>query len=188
LCESKAILLYAASIFPIRQRKGNVEASEERMTAPFVSDSEGMFVDVHSHWGFVGWPWGFANRHTPNNAGLGALGRKFALFSGYSLWVPKMPNRLCESKHLFHKCAYRIHWDDERLVCTPCIPLNAKHVLHCSDGFDGSTIDTMYGWLGAASFFLEIGTIFYQPCNTLPTVIKEVFLALLVRACMRFCT
>ncbi len=75
---------------------------------------------------------------------------------------------------------------DEHLVCMPCIPLNAKLALHHSDGFDGSTIDTMYGWLGAALFFLEIGTSFYR--DTLPTVINEVFPALQVRACMRFCT
>jgi hypothetical protein len=155
---------------------------------PFVSDSEGMFVDVHSHGGYVGWPWGFANRCTPINASLAALGWKSTSFSGYSLWAPKMPNQQCESKHLTRDCAYCIHWDDECLVCTPCIPLNAKLVLHCSDGFDGSTIDTIYGWLSAASFFLEIGTIFYQPCDTLPTMINKVFPALLVRACMRFCT
>jgi hypothetical protein len=92
----KAILLYATSIFMIWQRKGNVEASEERMTARF----EGMFVDVHSHGGYVGWPWGFANQRTPNNASLGALRQKFALHSGYGLWVPKMPNQLWESKDL----------------------------------------------------------------------------------------
>jgi hypothetical protein len=61
LCELKAILLYAASIFPIWQRKGNVEALEERMTALFALDSKGVFVDVHSHGGYVGWPWIFAN-------------------------------------------------------------------------------------------------------------------------------
>jgi hypothetical protein len=157
-CELRVILLYAPSIFPIRQRKGNIKASEERMTAWFALDRKGMFVDVHSHGGYVGWPWGFTNLRTPNNAGLGALGRNFALFSGYGLWVPKMPNQLCESEHLFCNCAYRTHWDDKHLVCTPCIPLVTKLVSHCSDGFDGSTIDTMYGWLGAASFFLEIGT------------------------------
>jgi hypothetical protein len=109
LCESKAILSYAASIFPIRQRKGNVKASEERMTAPFVSDSKGVFVDLHSHGGYVGWPWGFVNWRTPNNADLGALRHKFASFSRYGLWVPKMPNRLCESEHLCRDCAYHIH-------------------------------------------------------------------------------
>jgi hypothetical protein len=43
-------------------------------------------------------------------------------------------------------------------------------------------MDTMYGWLGAASFFFEIGTSFYQPCNEFPAVINEIFPALLVRA------
>ncbi len=84
--------MYAASIFLIRQRKGNVKVSEERMTMPFALDSEGVFVDVHSHGGYVGWPWGFANRRIPNDAGLGVLGWKFASFSGYGLWAPKMPN------------------------------------------------------------------------------------------------
>ncbi len=165
LCELKALLSYATSIFPIRQRKGNVKASEERMTVPFALDSRGVFVDLHSHGWYVGWPWGFANRRTPNNAGLGTFGRKFALFSGYGLWAPKMPNRLCESEHPCRDCAYRIHWDDKRLVCTPCILLNAKLILHCSGGFDGSTIDTMYSWLGVASFFLEIGTSFTSPAT-----------------------
>ena len=54
-------------------------------------------------------------------------------------------------------------------------------MLHFSDGLDGSTMDTMYGWLGAASFFFEIGTSFYQPCNEFSTVINDVFPALLVR-------
>jgi hypothetical protein len=77
--------LYAALIFPSRQRKGSVKASEERMTAPFASDSEGVFVDVHSFGGYVGWLWGFANWHTPNNAGLGTLRQKFTSFNGYGL-------------------------------------------------------------------------------------------------------
>ncbi len=81
----KAILSYAALIFLIRQKKGNVEASEERMTAPFASDIEGMFMDMHSHGGYMGWLRGFVNWRTPNNTGLGALGRKFASFSGYGL-------------------------------------------------------------------------------------------------------
>lgn len=50
------------------------------------------------------------------------------------------------------------------------------------DGFDGSTIDTMYGWFGAASFFFELGTSFAQPCDIFPTIINEVFPAFLVIA------
>ena len=101
--ETKAILAYAASIFPFKQRKGNVKVSEEKMNTPFATDSEGVFIDVHSHGRDVGWPWGFANQRTPNDAGLGALGRKFASFSGYSLWAPKMPNRGCESERCLRR-------------------------------------------------------------------------------------
>ena len=112
--ETKAILAYAASIFPFRQRKGNVQVSEEKLNTPFAPDSEGVFIDVHSHGSLVGWPWGFANQRTPNDAGLGALGRKFASFSGYSLWAPKMPNRKCESEHSF----------------AMCVPTSSLYILH----------------------------------------------------------
>ena len=44
--------------------------------------------------------------------------------------------------------------------------------------------DTMHGWLGAASFFFELGTSFYQSCDTYPTVINEAFPALLVCDCL----
>jgi hypothetical protein len=94
--ETKAILNYAKSIFPDQQRKGNVAVSENLMNVPFAEDSEGIFIDVHSHGRYIGWPWGFANQRTPNNAGLGSLGRKFASYGNYSLWAPKTPNRKCE--------------------------------------------------------------------------------------------
>ncbi len=100
--ETKAILSYAKTVFPSGQRKGStVKIAEGRLTVPFAEDSEGVFIDVHSHGRDVGWPWGFVNQRTPNDAGLGALGRKFASFSGYSLWAPKMPNRVCKyPRHL----------------------------------------------------------------------------------------
>ncbi len=79
---------------------GLVKTRPDFEAAPFASDSEGVFVDVHSFGGYVGWPWGFANRRTSNDAGLGTLGRKFSSFNGYGLWAPKMPNRLCESEHV----------------------------------------------------------------------------------------
>ncbi len=58
---------------------------------------------------------------------------------------------------------------------------NISYLICVQDGFDGGTIDTMYGWLGAASFFYEIGTNFYQPCDTFPPIVNEVFPGLLVR-------
>jgi len=142
--ESKAIVEYASSLFPAEQRKGDLQTSEAQFNTPFSASSEGVFLDIHSHGRLVGWPWGFKNTPTPNDEGLGALGRKMASFSGYRLWAPQMPNRLY--------------------------------------GFDGSTIDTMYGWLGAASFFFELGTTFSEPCDTFSTIINEVFPALLYAA------
>lgn len=94
--ETKAILEYAASIFPLEQRKGNLQVSEANYNTPFGKNSEGVFIDVHSHGQYVGWPWGFINQRTPNDEGLGALGRKLASFNGYGLWAPKMPKRQCE--------------------------------------------------------------------------------------------
>lgn len=40
----------------------------------------------------------------------------------------------------------------------------------------------MYGWLGAASFFFELGTQFEQPCDTFSQIIREVFPAFLYAA------
>jgi len=94
--ETKAILEYAASIFPTGQRKGSVQFSVANYNTPFSKYSQGVFIDVHSHGQYVGWPWGFANQRTPNDEGLGALGRKLASFNGYRLWAPTMPNRQCE--------------------------------------------------------------------------------------------
>ena len=94
--ETKAILEYASSIFPTGQRKGSVQFSVANYNTPFSKYSQGVFIDVHSHGQYVGWPWGFANQRTPNDEGLGALGRKLASFNGYRLWAPTMPNRQCE--------------------------------------------------------------------------------------------
>ena len=94
--ESKAIIQYAESVFPAAQRKGNLTQSEDVYNTRSFPESttEGIFLDMHSFGGYVGWPWGFKNEKTPNDESLGALGRKLASFSGYSLWAPKMPNRL----------------------------------------------------------------------------------------------
>ena len=40
---------------------------------------------------------------------------------------------------------------------------------------DGDTCDTMYGLFGAAGMFWELGTSFYQSCNSYPNVINEAF-------------
>ena len=49
------------------------------------------------------------------------------------------------------------------------------------DGLGGSTIDFAHGHLGAASYFYELGTSFYQPCESFPDVINEAFPGFMVR-------
>jgi hypothetical protein len=75
---------------------------------PMTTDSEGMFIDVHSHRRDVGWPWGFANWRTPNDAGLGALGRTFALFSGYSYGRRRCPIVYVSPNTCFAMCVLHI--------------------------------------------------------------------------------
>lgn len=142
--ETKAIVDYASTLFPVSQRKGSIQTSESMYNTPFPETSEGVFLDIHSFGRYIGIPWGWKDENTPNNAGLGALGRKLASFNRYRLWAPEMPNRIY--------------------------------------GFDGGSVDTMYGWLGAASYFVELGTGFYEPCDTFPLVINEVFPAFLYAA------
>ena len=48
--------------------------------------------------------------------------------------------------------------------------------------FDGGTIDTTYGWFGAASFFFELGTRFSQPCEDYPRIVNDALPALMYAA------
>ncbi|KAL7544507.1 hypothetical protein ACHAWF_008938 [Thalassiosira exigua] len=142
--ETRAIVQYAKSIFPSSQRKGDLQTSMSNVKTPFPLTAEGVFIDVHSHGKLVGWPYGFTNERSPNDEGLGALGRKMASYSGYKLWAPEMPNR--------------------------------------QYGFSGSSLDTMHGLLGVSSYFLELGTAPYQPCDQFPQIINENFPALIYAA------
>ncbi|EED86271.1 hypothetical protein THAPSDRAFT_bd894, partial [Thalassiosira pseudonana CCMP1335] len=94
--ETKAILDYALSIFPASQRNETVQKAEVDADTPFSDTNEGIYLDLHSHGSDIGWPWGYKNVRSPNDDGLGSLGRKFASFNGYSLWAPEMSNRVCE--------------------------------------------------------------------------------------------
>jgi len=79
-----------------RATEGRCQFSEANYNTLFSKYIQGVFIDVHSHGQYVGWPWGFTNQRTPNDEGLGTLGRKLASFNGYRLWAPTMPNRQCE--------------------------------------------------------------------------------------------
>ena len=137
--ETQAIIDYAESIFPPAQRNGSLaeaemEAGDNNVGYP--ESNTGVFMDVHSSGKYVGYSWGYKNLRSGNDDGMGALGRKMASYSGYSLWAPEMPQFI-----------YPV---------------------------DGGTLDTMYGWLGVAGLFWELGTDWYQPCNSYPTIINEV--------------
>jgi hypothetical protein len=75
---------------------------------PFTMDSKGVFIGVQSHGWDVGWPWGFANQRTPNNAGLGALGWTFASFSGYSYGRQRCPIDYASPNTCFAMCVPHI--------------------------------------------------------------------------------
>ena len=94
--ETKAIVQYMSSVFPSSQRKGNLQTSEANHNNAFPQSNQHVFLDIHSHGQDIGWPWLFKNKKSPNDSALGALGRKMASFSQYSLWAPEMPNRVCE--------------------------------------------------------------------------------------------
>lgn len=94
--ETRAIVDYAASIFPSSQRKGNLQKSESELDEAFPVTSRGVFIDAHSFGRDVGWPWGFADRRAPNDEGLGALGRKMASYASWDLWAPGTAGRTCE--------------------------------------------------------------------------------------------
>lgn len=59
-------------------------------------------------------------------------------------------------------------------------PSTTNITIH-ADGLGGATIDLAYGHLGAAAFFYELGTSFYQPCESFPDIINESFPGFMVR-------
>ena len=71
--ETQAVQNYLKEIFP-----------DQRGTGAAPSDATGIYLDLHSHGGYVMWPWGYSSDAPPNNAQLQTLGRKFAYYNGYT--------------------------------------------------------------------------------------------------------
>jgi len=71
--ETQVIQTYLTDIFP-DQREGGA--------AP--PDTSGIYIDIHSHGGYVIWPWGYSASAPPNSAQLQTLGRKFAYYNNYT--------------------------------------------------------------------------------------------------------
>jgi hypothetical protein len=99
--ETQAIMAYAKALFPVSQRKGandedreSVEYAEIHSDEAFSDENTGVFIDTHSYGDYVFYPWGFDDKVSPNNDGLGAMGRKLASWNGYKLWAPPIAQLL----------------------------------------------------------------------------------------------
>lgn len=85
--ESTAVNSYIATLFP-DTRPGALNDYSQAAAA----DTQGLYLDIHSYSEVVLWPWGFPGSTAgPNNAGLRALGRRFAYFNNYD---PKLSNTI----------------------------------------------------------------------------------------------
>lgn len=73
--ETQALENYILSLFP-DQRGPN-------STDPAPADATGLLVSLHSHGGYVLYPWGATTTAAPNATQLRTLGRKFNYFNGY---------------------------------------------------------------------------------------------------------
>lgn len=57
-------------------------------TDPAPSDTEGVFISLHSYADMVLFPWGATTQAAPNKAGLQTLGRKLGFYTGYQVCQP----------------------------------------------------------------------------------------------------
>lgn len=89
--ESQALMNYARALFPEEQRKSD---PENQLDQPLGEDISGMYIDIHASGGYVYYPWGHEDSHSPNDDALQALGRKINYFNGYKLWAGSQPDFL----------------------------------------------------------------------------------------------
>ena len=75
--ETQVIEDYLRTLFPDRRGPLDVDA------AP--SDTDGLFISLHSYSELILFPWGWTDVSSPNGAGLQTLGRKFGYYTGYEV-------------------------------------------------------------------------------------------------------
>ena len=86
--ETQAVSNYARALFPEGQRRSdplNDEAGE---------DITGMYTDIHAAGGYIYFPWGHANKRSPDDEALQALGKKLKYYNNYKFWAPGSPDFL----------------------------------------------------------------------------------------------
>lgn len=92
--ETEALSKYARDLFPEGQRKNN---PENQMNDAFGEDITGMYIDIHASGGYVYYPWGHADKQSPDDEALQALGRKINSFNDYKLWAGGQPDFVYEA-------------------------------------------------------------------------------------------
>lgn len=65
----------------IRKLYPDVRGTNDDDAAP--SDTQGLYLDIHSYSRLILWPWGNIDKPAPNQAGLESLGKKLAYFNNY---------------------------------------------------------------------------------------------------------
>jgi len=92
--ETEALARYARDLFPEGQRKNK---PEQQMYDAFGENITGMYIDIHSSGGYVYYPWGHADKKSPDDEALQALGRKISSFNDYLLWAGGQPDFVYEA-------------------------------------------------------------------------------------------
>ncbi len=72
--ETQALQEFIAGLIPSRRVEG----------VPMPTDTPDMLVSLHSYGEYVLWPWGYTTEPSTDDAGLQAIGRRFAAFNGYT--------------------------------------------------------------------------------------------------------
>jgi carboxypeptidase T len=129
--ETQAIQEYLRKLFP--------DQRPDDFSSPAPSDTQGLYLDVHSFGELILWPWGVSKNPAPNHQELQTLGRKLAYFNGYA--------------------------PEQAIGLRPT---------------SGTSNDFAYGELGVPAYTFELGTDFFQDCDSFTQkIIPENFPALL---------
>ncbi len=74
--ETQGLQTFMSSLFLDQKGPNDSDPAPETTT--------GIMIDVHTHGGYVLWPWGHTTSPPPNSAGLSNIGNKFATYNGYT--------------------------------------------------------------------------------------------------------
>ncbi|KAL7492278.1 hypothetical protein ACHAWT_001462 [Skeletonema menzelii] len=82
--ETQAIVNYANRVFPESQRRSD---PEKQMNDALGDEIMGMYMDIHSTGEFIYYPWGHADKNSPDDDAYQAIARKMSFKNGYDLWA-----------------------------------------------------------------------------------------------------